>query len=500
MLVQQNFMVPDWLKRQAELNRDRIAVSAEEESITYGQLYQRAKSLAATLGEHGIVRDVHVAVLVKSGFWFTLMVHALIQTGAVLVPLNWRLSKTEMAFQIKDSSASAILYDCPFSDMVNSLSVQMNHSINTFAVEELMNFTRGPSIPVYQDLVCLADVQAVLYTSGTTGFPKGARISYSNHLYNTLGIGIRFGLRPGDKWLVPMPLFHVAGLAVLMRSVIYGMSIVIQSTFDAVHVNRALDEEHISIVSLVPAMLARMLKLRQGKRYPESLRVVFLGGSATPRPLMENALELDVPVYQSYGLTETDSAVCVLPASDGLRKLGSSGQALFPTEVAISQGGQLVHEPNVEGEIIIRGPTVITGYLNKEDANQGSFIGGWFRTGDIGYLDSEGYLYVLDRRTDLIVSGGENIYPSEVESVLLAHAQVEEAGVVGMEHEQWGQVPVAFIKPFEGASLSGEDLVAFCGERLAKFKIPTQFNFVESLPRNASGKLLRKSLRECLMR
>jgi O-succinylbenzoic acid--CoA ligase len=233
--------------------------------------------------------------------------------------------------------------------------------------------------------------------------------------------------------------------------------------------------------------------------FPATLRCVLLGGSAAPKALLQRCQDLGIPVAQTYGLTEANSQVTTLRPEDGLRKLGSSGKPLPLTEVrVITEAGEPA-EPFQPGEILVRGPTVISKYLNNEAASSDSFQDGWFRTGDIGYLDDEGYLFVLDRRTDLIVSGGENVYPREIENVLSTHPLVVDVGVAGREDATWGQVPVAFVQVREPDRPGvEEDLRQYCRERLAGYKVPKEFIFVDALPRNASGKLLRRNLREWL--
>ncbi|OFW77620.1 MAG: o-succinylbenzoate--CoA ligase [Alicyclobacillus sp. RIFOXYA1_FULL_53_8] len=344
-------------------------------------------------------------------------------------------------------------------------------------------------------LIDLQHPLAVIYTSGTTGYPKGTVLTYGNFWWSAIASALQSGLQKHDKWLVPMPLFHVGGLSVLMRSVIYGTTAVIQDRFDAEQVNRTLDEQEITLLSVVPTMLARMLEERQGRAYPGRLRLVLLGGSSAPRALLEECARLGLPVAQSYGLTEACSQVATLAPKDGLRKLGSSGMALFPTQVRILDG-ENGPDANEIGEIAVRGPTVSSGYLNRPEDNAARFRNGWFLTGDIGYLDEEGYLFVIDRRNDLIVSGGENVYPAEVEAVLLRQVGILEAGVVGTEHSLWGQVPVAVIRLSEGTSISDAELEEHCRHYLAGYKVPKEFLRIDSpLPRNASGKLLRRDLR-----
>jgi O-succinylbenzoic acid--CoA ligase len=224
---------------------------------------------------------------------------------------------------------------------------------------------------------------------------------------------------------------------------------------------------------------------------------MLLGGGPAPRPLLERCARLGVPVSQTYGLTETASQVATLPPQDALRKLGSAGLPLLPTEVRIERD-DMPAGPGEVGEIVVRGPSVTPGYLDRPDATARAWRGGWFHTGDLGRLDEEGYLYVLDRRDDLIVSGGENVYPAEVEAVLLAHPAVADAGVVGVPHAEWGQVPVAVVQRRAGTAVTPEELIAHCAARLAKYKVPAAIHWQDALPRNAAGKLLRRVLRDGL--
>jgi O-succinylbenzoic acid--CoA ligase len=253
----------------------------------------------------------------------------------------------------------------------------------------------------------------------------------------------------------------------------------------------------VTIVSAVSAMLARMFDERGARPYPSALRCVLLGGGPAPLPLLEACANRSVPVAQTYGLTEATSQVATLVPADALRKLGSAGKPLLPTELRVERDGARAG-PGQVGEILVRGPTVMQGYINRPDATAQALAGGWLHTGDLGCLDEEGYLYVASRRDDLIVSGGENVYPAEVEAVLLAHSAVEEAAVLGVPDRRWGQAPVAFVKLCAGAALSEDDVIAFCRARLAGYKTPKQVRFVDALPRNAGGKVLRKQLREML--
>jgi O-succinylbenzoic acid--CoA ligase len=342
-----------------------------------------------------------------------------------------------------------------------------------------------------------------MYSSGTTGQPKGVRLTYGNHYFNALASYQNFTAGPDDRWLAVLPLFHVGGLAIILRGLFYGMPVVVHESFDPAEVNRAIDHEGVTIISVVTNMLARMLDQRQDKAYPVSLRSILIGGGPVPPSLLERCASSGIPVVQTYGLTETASQAVTLAAEDALRKLGSAGRPLPGVELKIEPKSGATETDLVEngaaGEILLRGKNVTPGYEGRPEETAKAWRNGWFHTGDIGRLDEEGYLYVLDRRNDLIISGGENVYPAEVEAALLSYPQVEEAGVIGQPDEQWGQVVAAFVKPRSGATLNEEELIAYCQDRLARYKLPRKIYFVaESLPRNATGKLLRRSLREIL--
>lgn len=483
--------LPDWLAQHAERRPAQVAIESAEGTLTYEALFEDVSRCAASLRRAGIRPDLRVAVMVKSNVTYARLMHALMQLDAVLVPLNWRLTAAELAQQTADCQAVMLLFDDGCQALAEHIARIYHFDLGAVHSDDI----RTDQGRVAREHVELTRPHAIIYTSGTTGAAKGAVISYQNHWWGAMASAMQLGLDVHDKWLVPMPLFHVGGLAVLMRSLIYGTTVVLHDGFDEYAVNQALDESNITLVSVVPVMLQRMLERRQ-TAYPSTLRTVLLGGSAAPKALLEQAYALGVPVNQSYGMTETNTQATTLQSVDALRKIGSSGKPLGNTRIAIVGPDGLTMAPQIEGEIAVSGPTVIAGYFNRPDANAKSFRDGWFYTGDIGVLDDEGYLYVLDRRADLIVSGGENVYPAEVESVLMQCESVLEAGVVGKPDETWGQVPVAFVVLRQDLAVTAEALRDACRIRLAGYKVPTAFYFVDALPRNASGKLLRRALRE----
>jgi len=450
-------LLPDWLRRRARDAPDRLAViGPTDEAWSYRELDMRVDGAAAVLRQRDVNDGSRVGLLAPNGLGFVVAVHALMRLGAVLVPINTRLTPSEIDWQ--------------------RLDAQVSLTLDAAAVDDLLHAPEGPPTEHEHEL---DHWHSIIYTSGTTGRPKGAILTFGNHKSSAESSAQNLGVKSHDRWLACMPLFHVGGLAILLRSLWNGTTAVVHERFDPQRVNRAIDEQGITIISVVSTMLQRMLDERGSRPYPPSLRCVLLGGGPAPLPLLHAALDRGLPVFQTYGLTEAASQVTTLRLEDIRRKVGSAGQPLT--------GMQLRIDP--DGEILIDGPAVSPGYLHQPSRT------GWLRTGDLGYVDDEGFLYVLDRRDDLIVSGGENVYPAEVEAALRAHPAVEDVGVRGLPDPEWGQIVAAAVVLRPEFSPSADDLTTFCRRHLAGYKIPRRIVFVDHLPSNAAGKLLRRELR-----
>ncbi len=487
------FRIPDWL---AAAPPDGLAVIARGAGWTFADLAREAAGWAGRLRALGVGPGDRVALLLGNNTTFVALVHAIGQCDAVLVPLNWRLAAPELAWQLADCGARLLLHDSRMRNALGGVRWAECRIVDISA--ELASGTAAepeePPTGIPHSTLDLDQVQAIIYTSGTTGQPKGALLTYGNHWWSAVGSALNLGTHKDDRWLACLPLFHVGGLAILWRSVIYGVPVIIHDGFDPAAVNAAIDDDGVTVVSLVSTMLARMLDARGARPYPPSLRAVLLGGGPVPPPLLERCAALGVPVVQTYGLTETDSQAATLAPADALRKLGSAGKPLLPTQIRIA-GPDGDAPARVVGEILVQGPTVTPGYWNRPAATARALRDGWLHSGDLGYRDADGYLYVVDRRDDLIISGGENVYPAEVEAVLLAHPAVVEAGVVGRPDARWGQVVQAAVVLRSGQPVSADALRAWCRARLAGYKVPTTILFMDELPRNAAGKLLRRALR-----
>jgi O-succinylbenzoic acid--CoA ligase len=337
------------------------------------------------------------------------------------------------------------------------------------------------------DSIDLDAVQAILFTSGTTGRPKGAQLTFGNHWHSALGSAWRIGVLPNDRWLVCLPLYHAGGLAIVWRSCIYGTAMVLEQGFSVERVQAAFESEAVSLVSLVPTQLYRLMDA--GTRWPDSLRLVLLGGAAATPELMARATEIGVPVATTYGLTETASQTATLLPEDARRKPSSVGKALTGTTIIIADEDGRPLPTGAVGEVVVRGPNVMRGYYGMPESR--TLRDGALYTGDLGYLDADGDLWIVQRRSDLIVSGGENVYPAEVEAVLRQHPAVAEVCVVGVVDAEWGQRVAAAIVLKAGTSANEDDIIAFCRERLAGYKRPRSIEFVEALPQTASGKVVR---------
>ncbi len=493
-------MFPDWLTHRAGTTPDRIALVAGGHSWTFASLDAEATRAASGLAGRGVRAGDRVATLLPNGERAVVVAHAVLRLGATLVPLNTRLTSAELAVSLDDARPRLLVVEARTAALGESARRECGGVAVTSVDAAVLGSAATGSVTLRLEHQA-ADVLAIIYTSGTTGQPKGAMLTVGNFWWSALGSALNLGSHADDRWLACLPLFHVGGLSIVFRAAIYGIAAVVHDGFDADAVNRAIDEDHVTIVSVVAVMLQRMLDARGDRPYPPTLRCVLLGGGPAPRALLERCASLAIPVVQTYGLTETASQVATLAPGDALRRLGSAGRPLYPNEIRIAagDGSDRAAAPGDPGEILVRGPVVMAGYAGVPN---GATPDGWLRTGDIGYLDAEGYLYVLDRRADLIITGGENVYPAEVEAALLAHPQVAEAGVFGVNDPKWGQRVVAIVRPASGVVNADpaagliDSLRTHCRARLAGYKVPSEIRVVsEPLPRTASGKLQRGALR-----
>ncbi|MFJ7747660.1 o-succinylbenzoate--CoA ligase [Peribacillus sp. NPDC097295] len=482
--------LPNWLKNRAHLSPDRPAIEFEGSTYTFLELHRLTESMAGKLAGSGVKVGDSCAVLLRNHIDSVVVIHALFYLGVKIVMLNNKLTVRELSWQIKDSESTRLISEEWFSEKLSGIQ-DLLPSVPVLLKEELPK----EGTAEIRDVFYLEDTATIMYTSGTTGHPKGVIQSFGNHWWNAVGSALNLGLREEDSWYCAVPIFHISGLSILMKSVIYGMKVVLVEKFDQREANQSIQNNGVTMISVVTAMLNRMLHDLGDARYPETFRCVLLGGGPAPVHMLEACKEKGIPVYQSYGMTETASQIATLAPESAMTKIGSAGKPLFPAQLRIETDGKICG-PGVAGEIVVSGPNVTKGYLNRLDATEQAISDGWLYTGDLGYLDEEGFLYVLDRRSDLIISGGENVYPAEIENVLSTHPAVFEAGVTSLEDETWGQVPLAFVVRHKGMEVSEAELLEYCREGLAAYKIPRNVIFLEELPRNGASKLLRRELKK----
>jgi len=483
--------LPDWVARRAQTHADHVALEdAAGNWLSYADLDRQVSAVASWLREHGAGPGERIALLAGASIDFGIFAHAIPRSDAVLLPLNARLTEDELRFQITDGGVRLLFADAAHLERANA-------AISGTAAEVVSIEARpaGSPEPAGTPPEVEPDgVHSVIYTSGTTGSPKGALLTHGNFYWSAVASAENLGVDEGDRWLACMPLFHVGGLSILLRSAIYGTTAVIHDGFDERRVNTALRSGGITVLSVVATMLRRMLDA-DDEAYPSSVRAVLVGGGPVPEDLLVRARVRGLPVLQTYGLTETASQVATLSDEDALRKLGSAGLPLGVTTLRIAAEDRPA-DANEVGEIQVSGPTVTPGYLNRPDSTAASIRDGWLHTGDLGYLDEDGYLFVSDRRDDLIVTGGENVYPAEVEAALTSHPGVLEAAVVGLEDDRWGGTVAAVVVTREGKSPDAAALAQHLRASLAGYKVPRRFEFsTEPLPRTASGKLQRHLVR-----
>ncbi|MPY96269.1 MAG: o-succinylbenzoate--CoA ligase [Acidimicrobiia bacterium] len=482
----------DWVARRARTHPEHIAIEAAGETLTYDALDRRVEAAAAVIRSFDLGAGAPVALLAGNGLPFAVVAHAVPRAGALFMPLNVRLSTDELAWQLRDAGAGALLAGGEHVETAQAAAEAAGVPIHPLDAPAWTQPARqgDPERPLDPD-----EPHSLIYTSGTTGRPKGALLTFGNYYWSAIGSAENLGVRPDDRWLACMPLFHVGGLSIVLRSAIYGTTAVIHDRFDEVRVDAALRDDRITLLSVVATMLHRLFAV-DARPYPSTLRAVLLGGGPAPRPLLEVARDRGVPVLQTYGLTETASQAATLAPEDALRKLGSAGLPLPVTTLRIEVDGREA-APGEVGEILVAGPTVTPGYLNRPDATAEALRDGWLHTGDLGYRDDEGYLYVSDRRHDLVVTGGENVYPAEVEAALLEHPAVEECAVIARSDPEWGHLVVAVVVPSRSDPVEPEELRTYLRSRLAAYKVPRHIWYTyDPLPRTASGKLQRYLLRD----
>jgi fatty-acyl-CoA synthase len=495
----------DWSAYHANVRPNKVAIKnvSAKKDITYLELDRRANRLASWLQAQGIEKGDRVAILSQNCAEFFELEFACAKIGAIELPLNWRLTKPELEYILNDSEPSALIYDEAFSDISAELlvscviqsSLQIDQSDATSQYEMALRNSSGlPTIvECFQD-----DLIMIMYTSGTTGHPKGAMITHQMQLYNIINLGAPALVTTETVQLVVLPLFHTGGMNCYANPVLHagGQIILIREFEPGLALSILGDAEYqVSHFFGVPAPYQFMMNHPSFSDTDLSnLKVAGIGGAPCAESILQTWSDRGVAMSQGWGMTETSPGGIGLDPSDAERKLGSAGKPLLHTEVkVVDDAGEELPWGEV-GELYIKGPNITPGYWNNSKATADSFDDGWLKTGDAARFDDEGFVYIVDRWKDMYISGGENVYPAEVENVIYKIPEVAEAAIIGVPDARWGETGKAFIVLKSGASIDQGAVISHCLKNLAKFKVPQSVEFIDALPRNATGKVLKRSL------
>lgn len=499
--------VVDWLDKRASLDPDKVALIEQKtgRKITYKEWNEQATKLARWWQESfGIKKGDRVAILSQNSVSYLDVWAACAKTGAILQNMNWRLAVRELELLIKDAAPKMLLYGSSFLEQTKTLQAALPEVAHWVAITEKTRdedhvFSSRESAPAaLLEVPNLSpdDPWVLCYTGGTTGLPKGAMLTHQNVLANAINTTMSWGLDQNDVAILNAPLFHTGGLNVFTSPLVYagGTSIVCEG-FDVEEVFDLVEHGGVTVFFGVPTMFVMMQEHDKWEGADFSrLKFVISGGAPCPLPVFEKFWAKDVEFKTGYGLTEAGPNTFWLAKQFVQQKPGAVGVPLMHVEVKlIDDEGQEVSQGEV-GELLIRGPHVTKGYWNNPDATAKAIKEGWLHTGDLARQDEDGFYSIAGRSKDMIISGGENIYPAEIESVLHGHEAIAEATVIGLPHDKWGEIPVAVVRLAASATLTEETLTGYCKERLARYKVPKKIIFVDDIPKTGAGKIDKKVL------
>ncbi|MDT0388094.1 acyl-CoA synthetase [Streptomyces dubilierae] len=489
--------IGSWPARRARKTPHRTALIHGEHTVDYGTLHARTTRLAHALRARGVRRGDRVAYLGPNHPSYLETLFAAGTLGAVFVPLNTRLAGPEIAYQLADSGAKALVHGPSHTGLVAGLPGSTDVRVHLETGAEYEAALAGASAEPVDEPVGPDDTCIIMYTSGTTGRPKGAMLTHGNLTWNAVNVLVDTDLVADERALVAAPLFHTAGLNMLTLPVLLkGGTCVLVEAFDPEATLEMIERHRITFMFGVPTMFDQMAR---HPRWPDadlsSLRILTCGGSPVPTPLIARYQERGLTFLQGYGMTEAAPGTLFLDAEHAVGKAGSAGVPHFFSDVRVVRPDLTPVDVGEVGEVVVRGPHVMPGYWGLPEETAASFADGWFRSGDAARVDEDGYVHIVDRLKDMIISGGENVYPAEIEDRLLAHPGIAECAVIGVPDDTWGEVPRAVVVPREGAALDPDEVLATLTGCLAKYKIPKSVVVADALPRTASGKLLKSRVR-----
>ena len=500
-----------YLGKRAHLNPNLEAVvdPATSRRFTYREIDQRANRVANAMRSLGIKKGDRVALLLLNGVEYYESFLGLAKIGAVSVPLNWRLVADELAYILKDSGAIALIYGGDFAEVVGEIT---SRSAAATDIANWIELSEGKDRDLfateYEDFMAAGspdependagddDDLFIMYTSGTTGLPKGALHTHNTMTWAVITASNTADIRFRDRYSIALPMYHVGALEPVLNCIYLGCTVVFLRQFDPKVMWEITETEKITISLAVPAMLNFMLMVPDFQNYNISnLRWILSGASPVPANLIETYKDIGIEIHQVYGLTEAGGPASLIGPDDAMTKIGSAGKAFFHTSIrVVDENGDDV-APGVPGEVLVSGAHIMKGYWNNPEATAEAIRDGWLYTGDIALQDKDGFITIHDRVKDMIISGGENVYPAELENVIMAHPGVADVAVIGQPSERWGESPIAVVVR-KDYNISEDNILRYCDGKLARFKQPKGAVFVDEIPRNPTGKPLKRILRE----
>ncbi|MGM9923852.1 MAG: o-succinylbenzoate--CoA ligase [Bacillus sp. (in: firmicutes)] len=482
-----------WIEKRATIHPECIAIITDEKQMTYKELHEQINKTATFMKyELGLKAGERVAILSQNRYEYVVLLFAIAKLGCIAVPLNIRLTVDELSFQLNDSGTKVLFIEESFQQIAALLEEELQLA-ETISMEELNHLQ---SIEDSFEPIDESASYLICYTSGTTGKPKGAVLTQGNMFWNAINNTAALNLSSDDCTIVLLPFFHIGGIGLFAFPTLFmGGTIVIPGKFEPERALAMMEEHQVTIVMGVPAIHAALLYSPSFEsRKLSSVRWFYNGGAPCPHELIEAYFEKGFLFGQGFGMSETSPTIFMLAREDAKRKMGSIGKpVVFCDYELVDAEGNTVKQGDI-GEIVVRGPNVMKEYWNRPEVTKETIRNGWLHTGDLARVDEEGFVYIVGRKKDMIISGGENIYPLEVEQVLNKIAGISEAAVVGRADEKWGEVPIAFIVKEEGSPLSEAEIMEHCRRYLAKYKIPKDIVFMQELPRNATGKVQKNLL------
>lgn len=500
--------IGDWIKKWSFLQPHKRALIFEDRPFTYQEVNLRTNQLCHFLLRLGVRKADRISVLLYNCHQYVEIFFAVSKIGAILVPLNWRLAVPELEFILKDSGSRLLIFDPEFEEVVASLrvgstlangnSISVGSPCPDWAKDYEKGLLESPiDEPRPEGVVGDEEPHILMYTSGTTGIPKGAILSHRKTFFNALNADLFYNLTSKDIMIISRPMFHSGGLLVEATPVLYkGGTLILKKRFRPHEILETIQQYRVTLLEL-PATVYQFILLDCDLNLYDlsSVRCFFTGGERVPKPMLKEYYRRGISISQIFGQTEA-STITFLSTEDAVLKIGSVGLPVFHGEVKIVDKVGKEVSPGEVGEIIIKGPTLMSGYWNRPDLTAETIRNGWLYTGDLARTDEEGYVYIVDRERDLYISGGENVYPAEIEKVLHAHPKILDAGIVGVPDERWDEVGKAFIVLKPGETMGSGEVLEFLKGKVAKYKIPKYVEFIEELPKTASGKIQKFMLKE----